>query len=374
MMSSIYSKRLIQLKEKLRMMQVDCLALIPGFNLRYLTGIDFNLFERPFILLIPSSATEEPLLVIPELEAANWILQPPFDVNLFPWSDSLGPEAAIHQATHHLTGKECLAVEYLRMRVQEYEMLRRFLPNMRFIDGDSILSTLRLCKSPQELISHQKAVQVCECSLEEVVANLSEGETERQICNRLMTAILKNGGEGIPIEPAVLSGINAASPHGRASDRKVEPGDILLIDFVATVDGYYADITRTFFISQKPDPKFRNIYSIVKAANEMGRVTARPGVTCEEVDRAVRQVIVQAGYGAHFIHRTGHGLGLDVHESPTIGEGNKMVLEEGMVFTIEPGIYLEGWGGVRIEDDVVVTKYGCQSLTSFGREIRVIGS
>jgi len=373
-MTSTHSQRLRQLKEQLRLQQIDCLALIPGFNLRYLTGIDFMLFERPFILLITSAVAEIPLLVIPELEAVNWKQSPPFDVNLFTWSDSSGPEDALRQAALRLTGKQCLAVEYLRMRVREFELLRRFFPDMQIVDGDPILNILRLQKSSQELESLKKAVWVCEYALEDVVANLSPGETERQICNRLISSILNNGGEGIPIEPAVLSGVNSASPHGRASNRKLEPGDILLIDFVATVNGYFADITRTFFVSHKPDSLLQSVYSVVKAANEIGRNTVRPGITCEEVDRAVRQVIVEAGFGNHFIHRTGHGLGLDVHEAPNIGEGNQTILEEGMVFTIEPGVYLEGRGGVRIEDDVVVTKHGCQSLTSFCREIRIIGS
>ncbi|NMC14156.1 MAG: aminopeptidase P family protein [Chloroflexi bacterium] len=372
-MTSIYTQRLKYLKEQLRIQQIDCLALIPGFNLRYLTGIDFTLFERPFILLIPSNEREEPLLVIPELEAVNWRNQHPFDVNLFPWSDSTGPEDAIKTAVLGLTGIQCMAVEYLRMRVQEFQLLKRFLPELRFVDGDATLSKIRLRKSPQELECLQKAVQVCERSLEEVVSSITQGETEREICNRLMAAILKNGGDGILIEPAVLSGVNSALPHGHSSNRKVEAGDILLIDFVATVDGYFADITRTFFISHKPDPWLQHIYFIVNAANKIGRAVVRPGITCQDVDRVVRQVIVDAGLGDQFIHRTGHGLGLDVHEGPSIGEGNQMILEEGMVFTIEPGIYIEGLGGVRIEDDVVVSQNGCQSMTSFNRELRVIG-
>lgn len=372
-MTTLPVQRLERLREQLRAQKVDCLAMLPGVNLRHLIGIDFMLLERPFILLIPASSTNEPLLVIPELEAVNWKHQAPFDVCLFSWSDTSGPDEAIRQAAHQLTDIRALAVEYLRMRYLEYDLLSRFLPGLRIVKGEAILNPLRLRKDSQELESHQKAAQVCERSLEDVVSSLSPGETERQICNRLMSAILKNGGESIPIEPAVLSGPNSSSPHGRASDRRVEPGDILLIDFVTTVNGYFADITRTFVVSEKPSSKLQAVYSAVKAANEAGCAAIRPGVTCQDVDRATRQTLLEAGFGANFIHRTGHGLGLDVHEEPGIGEGNEMRLEEGMVFTIEPGVYLDGWGGVRIEDDVVVTKNGYESLTTFGRELRVIG-
>jgi len=224
------------------------------------------------------------------------------------------------------------------------------------------------------IASHRKAARICESALEDVLSTLSEGEaTERQICNRLASAVLNLGGEVTSIELLVLSGPNSASPHGRAGERQVRTGDILLFDFVTTVNGYYADFSRTFVFSKKPDKRLHAVYSAVKAANEAGRAAVRPGVTCQDVDRAARQVLVDAGLGPNFIHRTGHGLGLDVHEEPWIVEGNEMRLEEGMVFTIEPGAYLDGWGGVRIEDDIVVTKDDCESLTTFSRELRVIG-
>jgi Xaa-Pro dipeptidase len=240
------------------------------------------------------------------------------------------------------------------------------------LKGETVLNPLRLHKSGLELVSHREAVQVCEASLEEVVSNLSSGESEKQICSRLTSTILKHGGESTPIEPLVLSGPNSGSPHGRSGKRQVVPGDILLFDFVTTVNGYYADITRTFMVGREPDEQMRSVYNAVKSANAAGRAAVRPGVPCQEVDRAARQVLVNAGFGPYFTHRTGHGLGLDVHEAPGIVEGNEMRLEEGMVFTIEPGCYIEGWGGIRIEDNVVVTKTGCECLTTFDRELRII--
>ena len=373
-MKPISVQRLEQVRKHLNAQKIDCLALIPGFNLRYLTGLDFMLLERPFIMFIPAEASLEPVLVIPELEAANWRHALPFLARLFPWSDRSGPEGAMRQAASALKGLEILGVEYLRMRVLEHELVSRFLPGVRIVKGESALNPLRLHKDAAEIASHRKAARICEAALEEVLSTLSAGEaTERQICSRLTSAILNFGGEVTSIEPLVLSGPNSASPHGRAGERQIGRGDILLFDFVTTVDGYYADLSRTFVVAGQPDEKLRAVYSAVKAANEAGRAAVRPGVTCQEVDHAARQVLIDTGLGPHFIHRTGHGLGLDIHEEPGIVEGNEMRLEEGMVFTIEPGAYLDGWGGVRIEDDVVVTKNGCESLTTVSRELRVIG-
>ena len=373
MMAPAPLDRLEQLRKQLYEHRLDCVALVPGFNLRYITGMDFMLLERPIILFIPAEASKSPVFVIPELEAANWRHIAPFEAQLLPWTDEAGPDDAMRQAAQTLHGVRTLGVEHLRMRVLEADLINRFMLGIRVLKGETVLNPLRLHKGELELASHRKAVQVCEASLEEVISNLSMGESERQICSRLTSVILKYGGESTPIEALVLSGSNSGSPHGRSGERQVAPGDILLFDFVTTVNGYYADITRTFMVRGEPDERMHSVYNAVKAANAAGRAAVRPGVTCQDVDRAARQVLVNAGFGPHFTHRTGHGLGLDVHEEPGIVEGNEMRLEEGMVFTIEPGCYIEGWGGVRIEDDVVVTKTGCECLTTFDRELRIIG-
>jgi Xaa-Pro dipeptidase len=178
--------------------------------------------------------------------------------------------------------------------------------------------------------------------------------------------------EGLAFNPIVLAGPKSAQPHGDAGDNVIKDGELLLLDFGAAVDGYPADITRTFAVGQI-DPELTKVYEVVKAANEAGVRAARPGMAAQELDRIVRKVIHDAGYGPHFIHRTGHGLGLDIHEGPVIVEGNTQLLEPGMVFTIEPGIYLPEKGGVRIEDNVTITETGAEVLTSYPRALRVIG-
>jgi len=368
------TQRLENVRQRLTAQGIDCLALVPGFNLRYLTGMDFVLLERPFITLIPANETADPVLVIPELEAPTWKRGAHFEARIFAWDDKSGPDEAMRQASEALPGMRTLAVEYLRMRVLEHDLISRFVPDVRMVKGEAVLDPLRMRKDASEIASLRRAIEVAEAALEEVVPSLSPGVTEREVCNQLTSAILLGGGESVPIEPIVLSGPRSALPHGRPGERRVEAGEILLIDFVMTVDGYHSDITRTFVVGQEPDDRLREVYAAVRAANEAGRAAARPGVACQDVDRVTRQVLVDAGLGEHFIHRTGHGLGLDVHEEPGIVEGNDMPLEEGMVFTVEPGVYLEGWGGIRIEDDVVVTEGGCETLTTFSRELRVVAT
>jgi Xaa-Pro dipeptidase len=188
---------------------------------------------------------------------------------------------------------------------------------------------------------------------------------------KLLIEMMHHGATSLPFEPIVLIGPRSALPHGAPGDRSVQPGDLLLFDFGVSVDGYASDITRTFAVGQLDD-ELRRAYDAVKRANEAGRKAARPGVEIQEVDRAARKVIADAGYGQYFTHRTGHGLGLEDHEPPFACEGDTTILEPGMTFTVEPGVYLPGKGGVRVEDDVVITQDGSESLTTFDRELRIV--
>ena len=370
----MHDLRLEQVRRRLSAQGVDCLALVPGFNLRYLTGKDFMLLERPLIAFIPADEDREPVLVIPSLEVPNWSSNAPFGARILPWDDETGPFEAMRQAATALSGLRSMAVEFLRMRLLEHNLITESMPDALVVRGETVLSPLRVRKDAEEISSLRRAVAVAEAALEHVVADVMVGATEREMANRLTSALLMGGSEGIPFEALVQSGPRAALPHGRTGDRPLSASEILLIDFGATVGGYHSDITRTFVAAPGSDARLREVYSVVQAANQAGRAAVRPGVSCHDVDRAARQVVEAAGYGEHFIHRTGHGLGLDIHEDPGIVAGNHTLIEEGMVFTIEPGVYLEGWGGVRVEDDVVVTSDGCESLTSFSRELRVVGS
>ncbi|HEC35887.1 MAG TPA: peptidase M24 family protein [Anaerolineae bacterium] len=233
------------------------------------------------------------------------------------------------------------------------------------------MALLRMRKDAGELARMRRAVAVAEAALRAALSQLQAGMTEREVAGLLMVEILRAGGEGVPFQPIIVAGPNAASPHAVPSDRPIRPGETVVIDCGATVEGYASDITRTVAIGRLPEEMIQ-VYEVVREANAAGLARAGPGVAAQEVDRAARAVIEAGGYGAYFIHRTGHGLGLEGHEPPYIVEGNQEPLQAGMTFTVEPGIYLPGRGGVRIEDDVVVTSEGAESLTTFPRELTVL--
>ena len=185
--------------------------------------------------------------------------------------------------------------------------------------------------------------------------------------------LLKHGSESeLPFPPIVSAGPNSANPHASPSDRKLQGGDLLVVDWGATVDGYISDLTRTFAVGEV-EPEFKKIAEIVLRANQAGRAAGRPGVACANVDKAARAVIEQAGYGKYFTHRTGHGIGMEGHEEPYMRGDNMQMLYPGMAYTVEPGIYLPERGGVRIEDNVVVTKDGVDVLSDMPRQLRIVG-
>jgi Xaa-Pro dipeptidase len=310
--------------------------------------------------------------VVPFFEAARLDASGiPFQI--FPWTDAEGYQGAFAAAGKvlNLSGRR-LGVEELSMRVLEAELIRRHCPGVEVILAGESLAALRLRKDENDLAALRAAVAISEAALQAAIQAVRPGMSEREIAGLLIVEQLKRGGGQHPFEPIVLSGPNSALPHGETGERRVAQGEPLLFDFGTTVRGYCSDITRTFTVGEPP-AWLAEIHTVVKAANEAGRKAAAPGVPAQAVDRAARAVIEAAGYGAHFTHRTGHGLGLEPHEGPNMVEGNTLILQPGMVFTVEPGIYLPGEGGVRIEDNLVITADGAESLTGLPRELRRIG-
>ncbi len=349
--------------------EVDAVALIPGANLRALTDVEFHLMERPLVAFFAPGQTS--VAVVPALEAAR-LAECPIPFELFPWEDAEGPRAAFAAAAGALKLRGTLGVEGLRMRLLEARLIEEFFLGVRLQPVDEALAALRLHKDATALAAMREAVRISEQALEATLAQVRPGMTEREIASTLVIEQLKRGGGPHPFEPIVLSGPKSALPHGEPGERAVQLGEPLLIDFGTTVRGYASDITRTFSLGP-PSERLQEVYAVVLAANQAARQVAAPNVPVQEVDRAARRVIEQAGYGPYFTHRTGHGLGLEAHEAPSVVEGNTQLLEVGMVFTVEPGVYLPGALGVRIEDDLVITPEGAESLTAFPRELRAVG-
>jgi len=365
-----HESRLKKLTELLKLYHLDALALVPGANLTYLTGLTMHLSERPTVAFF--FAAGRPALILPALETPHAKEVIPYGVDFYPYSDEEGHEAAFLRAEPELalTGK-AVGVEYTQMRILELRRLEQIAPDVRVQAAEFLLPQLRMVKDETELAHMRQAVRFTEAALQATVQQIKAGQTELEIQNMLHIEMLRAGARAAAFGSIVVSGPRTASPHTSASERVVQAGDLLLFDFGAAHGGYAADLSRTFAVGQ-PDPELTQVYEVVKKANTVARRHAGPGTKAEELDRVARQVIEAAGYGEYFIHRTGHGLGLEVHEPPYIVEGNDTVLRPGMTFTIEPGIYLPGKGGVRIEDDVVITQDGCESLTTFSRDLTLL--
>ncbi len=348
---------------------LGAVVLVPGANLRYFTGLTFGLSERPILAFIGAGG-DELALVLPELEVPQLAAHPQLSLQVFPWSDEAGYERAFRAALDALELREgVLGIDALTMRAGEYLALLAEAPALQVRRAENDLMYIRAHKEPGELASIRAAVALSERALARLLTELRVGQRESEIAARLTVLLGDEGSESHAFTPLVQSGPNSALPHGNPSARPLEPGEPLLIDYGGRKHGYPADITRTLFIG-KPVPELAHIFEVVSEANRAAVSAVGPGVPMEEIDRAARRVIQAAGYGERFIHRTGHGLGLEVHESvPQLAEGVKTLLEPGMVMTIEPGIYLPGLGGVRLEDVVVVTETGREVLTKLPHKL-----
>jgi Xaa-Pro aminopeptidase len=231
-----------------------------------------------------------------------------------------------------------------------------------------LVEGLRQVKDAGELARMTQAAAIADAALSEVVPMLGEGQSERSVSLALDTAMRRLGAEDRAFETIVASGPNAAKPHARPGPRRIEAGDTVVIDFGAVFDGYRSDMTRTFCVGGEPRSPLGQVFEVVARAQAAGLDAVRAGVTAGEVDRACRELIAEAGWADAFVHGTGHGVGLDIHEAPGVGPGSTAILAPGVVVTVEPGVYLAGIGGVRVEDTVVVTDGPCRPLTAYPKD------
>lgn len=367
-------KRLEPLRTVMQAHQLDAVAFVPGPNFKRLFDQDFHLMERPLMIIVPAAGL--PVAIVPNLEMASFdkleFMGPVFD-----WRDEDGFErafASAGKALEHLHNSKRIGLEAQRMRVFEQMALTRTFPGAGFVDAHGPISSIRLSKTSEEISMLKKAISISEAALESTLGKVQVGQTEKHIESLLLNELFAHGADGLSFDPIVAAGDNSAQPHASArSDYEVKPGDALLIDFGARWNGYCADITRTFFIAAVSDTD-RAFYDTVLAANRKGISVVSPTLTAHDVDDAVQRVLEDSPFAEFIQHKTGHGLGLDVHESPQIMRGNSQQLAAGMVFTIEPGLYRSGRCGVRIEDNVVVTEGGVKCLTQFPKDLRLVAA
>lgn len=362
-------ERLKRLRAVMAERGVDAVAVVPSANLFYLTGVQMHLSERVTLAVITRDAAHllVPALEVPRVEART---QVPF--TLHAWSDAEWVQAGWASLKKRLSLDGCrIAVDYYSARALELTQLQEFARDAQISDASELFGALRMFKDAAEVDAMRRAARVLESSIDALLQQVRVGKTERELAARWQWLMFEHGADTIPDAPIVASGPNSAQPHTTSTARALGNGDLLILDGWCTVDGYYGDITRTFAVGAVSD-ELKRIFELTVRANEAGRAAVKPGASCQDVDRAARKVIADAGFGEFFVHRTGHGLGLEVHEAPNIVEGDTRILMPGMTFTVEPGIYLAGKGGVRIEDDVVVTQDGNECLMRSPRELRVL--
>ena len=345
-MSTQYHTRLKKLREKLAEKNLNGVVIVPGPNMRYYTGGNSLLLERPFFMAIPKDG--EPHLVTPTLEAGPY-LRCALEMTIHKWSDTEGPRKAIGEAVAGLDWAGVWGLE----GIMPYRFLDAILKDVRpqFENADPILQGIRAVKDHEEVSLLSRSANILSETFIEIPSLLKAGMTEIELSQSISHRIMANGGESAP-DVLVQSGPMAADGHHLASRRKIKRKESVVVDATCTYGGYFADITRTFMPGKENE--FETLYDSLLNAQVTAVRAARTGVSVGSVDNAARAALRERNLDGYFIHRTGHGLGLEVHEEPNIQDGTEL-LKPSMAFTIEPGIYIHGKTGLRIEDDLLTS-------------------
>jgi Xaa-Pro dipeptidase len=342
---------------------LDAAYITKPVSIAYLTGFHAEPFERLMALAVrPDRAT----LIVPAIEREK-ASRDAEQAEIVSWRDGEDGYALVRAA---LEGCPEVGVEKEHLTVQAAELLLARTAAREMVDASPEIRRLRRIKNQDEIDKLARAGSITDVVTDHVLDVLRPGQTELEVSVIIGAAIGEHGGT-LSFESLVQSGPNSALPHMRPTSRRLADGDFVLLDFGGAFDGYRADTTRMAVVGE-PTDRHKEIHGLVLAAHDAAIAAVRAGTTTGSVDAAARQLIDAAGMGDLFFHRIGHGLGLEAHEDPSLDPGSATVLEAGMVFTIEPGIYIPGWGGVRIEDDVVVERSGCRLLTKADRSLRVI--
>ncbi|NPA06496.1 MAG: aminopeptidase P family protein [Chloroflexi bacterium] len=367
-MTPRYAQRRARVADALRQEGLDALALNPGPALTYLFGHRFLLLERPILGIITREGRSA--LIVPELERAAATRVLPDGVYAYPDDpDQWAP--AVTRALRELgLTQGRIGIEPNRLRVQELWLLQQAAPAARIVDAGPLLAEQRAVKDPEELAAIRRAVAVAEAAWRDLLPQWQPGVTEAEMARRLTVALLALGSQTeLPFEPIIAFGEHAAEPHAQPGERVLVEGDLILVDWGARVDGYVSDMTRLAILSSTVPEDLAHAATAVQDAVNAALRAARVGAPAGAVDQAARATLAAQGLADAFIHRTGHGLGLDVHEPPYLYEGNERALQARMVFTIEPGVYLPGRWGVRWEHMVHLTDEGPEVLTQLPLDI-----
>lgn len=369
--TDVYLARLQRAAETAAGRDIDALLVTPSPDYAYLLGYAAPVLERLTCLIVRASGS--PVLVVPRLEAtlARHELEELADhVELLAWDETDDPFALVARALATRGGSaQRVAVED-QMWARFVLRLQAALTGGELVEAREVLAALRRRKSPEEIERLRYAAESADAAIVSITSERLSGRTEAEVQQRIRGLLVEAGHQQADFA-IVASGPNSASPHHIPGDRRIEPGDAVVLDIGGTRDGYGSDTTRTAFVGQPPDD-FRDMYRVLHAAQQAAFEAIRPGVPARDIDRAARGVITEAGHGEAFIHRTGHGIGMETHEEPYIVESNAEPMEVGDAFSIEPGIYYEGMWGARIEDIVICTETGGERLNRSNRELYIV--
>ncbi len=358
------AERLARLRRKMADTGTDLVALAPGAHLRWLLGFVPAADERASLCLI---GQKQACFLMPALNAED--SRQHTDLPFFEWKDDTGPDKALAEALAFAAPKAGSFALDETMRADHALMLVDALPRATRSFASATVGALRMVKSAEEIALLKENAKIADFAQAAARAALAEGVSERELAKAVQAAFAANGAQ--PTFAILAIGPNSAYPHHHSGEARLKRGDVVLVDIGGLKDGYNSDITRMASLGEPP-AGYREVHEVVDAAVQAAIASARPGVPARSVDLAARQVIMDAGYGEFFTHRTGHGLGTEVHEQPYITSTSNLMLEEGMVFTIEPGIYLPGRFGIRLEEVAVVTATGCEILSGLSRDLAVV--
>ncbi len=361
--------RLERLAKELKQKDFESIWITSKANVYYFSNYYTDPHER--IVGIFFDSKDVPVLLLPEMEKEDAV-QAGFKGEFVTYNDEMDPILTLftylqqnNRVPHNL------AIEKDHVTVNRLELLEKYFPNTEVKDGSDILQNLRVIKDKKEYTLLKQAATLADLGVQKGIEAISEGITEMEIVAHLEYALKKEGVKEMSFSTTVLAGEKTASPHGIPGNRKIQKGDLVLFDLGVVFEGYCSDITRTVAYHSITDQQ-KEIYETVLRAELEAIEAAQIGTEAKKVDDAARTIIANQGYGKYFTHRIGHGLGIDIHEFPSMNGSNTLKLQEGMCFTIEPGIYIPQVGGVRIEDDIFMTAKGPEVLTAYPKELQIL--
>jgi len=336
---------------------LDCILLVDISNVFYVS--DFRGYEGIFAL-IPKE--HDPLLFVPKLEYERAKEESKIHVEQY-----TNFSAALIESLRNMKCKK-VGLCYKHTPHTIVNTIKTKLPNIELTDVSENIANVRMVKDTDELERIVEAIRIAEKGLEEALNTITDGISELNVAAKAEYSMRISGSEKTPFPTIVASGPNAALPHAVTSSKIVRKGEVVIVDLGATFKGYVSDLTRTISVG-KVDGKVKDMFQAVLEAQKAAIRAIKAGIKASDVDKEARKTLEEYGYKEYFIHNTGHGIGVNVHELPIVGEKSKNILKQGMVITVEPGVYIKGYAGIRIEDDVLVTKTGCRVLSRFKKDL-----